>query len=281
MRIVESCLMQLHRIAPTERGMYRVVRIGRRFMATDQGPREFHVPWGYHMTLDLNTYPDCTMAFGLYELSTARLIKRRLRPGDHFVDGGANIGYFTLLAARRGAYVHAFEPMPANRERLIEHLKRNQLADRVTVYPLALTDRPGPLRIHEPGQDEQGNHGAASLFGDGQAVDIEGGRLDDALEAGDAAKVRLIKLDIEGAEPLAIAGMTQLLGRDNPPALVGELNATTASAANMPVEAWVSRALNCQPAYRVYDVGWRLKKINSHIDNLGTIGQTNLLLQAR
>ena len=70
--------------------------------------RHLHYAGWAALGLDLGTYPDCCMAYGLYELDTARLIKRLLRVGDHFVDAGANIGYFTLLgrgsSARAGAW---------------------------------------------------------------------------------------------------------------------------------------------------------------------------------
>ncbi|MGH8579333.1 MAG: hypothetical protein ACREVK_04095 [Gammaproteobacteria bacterium] len=50
------------------------------------------MPDTLRLRLDLATYPDCSMADGLYELDTLRSLKRLLRPGDHFVDLGANIG---------------------------------------------------------------------------------------------------------------------------------------------------------------------------------------------
>ena len=116
--------------------------------------------------LNLAEYPDCSMAFGLYELDTARVLKRLLRPGDHFIDGGANIGYFTLLAARLvgpAGRVDAFEPLPENHARLLAHLDLNGLADRVRVHRLALSDRAGEAVIHRL-SGPTNNHGSSTLF---------------------------------------------------------------------------------------------------------------------
>src|SRR5882757_9969946 len=94
--ILEGALKLYSRIAPTERGGYRLARLVRRARSRDRWRDIFRTPDGFTLDLDLGIYPDCSMAYGLYELETARLIKRVLKPGDHFVDGGANIGYFTM-----------------------------------------------------------------------------------------------------------------------------------------------------------------------------------------
>src|SRR5258705_8911400 len=124
-RSVMAALRGYSRIAPTQRGGYRLVRMGRKFVSQDQWRGTFQTPDATRLDLDLSTYPDCCMAVGLYELDTLKLIRRVLRRGDHFVDCGANLGYFTLAAARavgpRGR-VDAFEPDPINRARLEKNL---------------------------------------------------------------------------------------------------------------------------------------------------------------
>jgi FkbM family methyltransferase len=172
------------------------------------------------------------MAFGLYELDTARVMRRLLRRGDHFVDGGANIGYLTMIGAQcvgPTGSVDAFEPQSDNRARLEANLRRNGLTDRVRVHAEALSDAGGTATIHRFAGDE-GNHGMASLFaGDGAAaatvsVEVPTVRLDDALIGTSPA---LIKLDVEGAESLAIKGMTGLLKSPRPPAVILEHNPET------------------------------------------------------
>src|SRR5687767_1442698 len=134
------------------------------------------------------------MAFGLYELDTYRVIRRLLKPGMRFVDCGANIGYFTLLAAKlvgAGGRVDAIEPDPQNRRRLVENLRRNGMGDVVRVHDVAVSSRAATVTLYHPGR---GNHGQASLFqsvGEGEQYDVQSVRLDDLiLDAPD-----LIKMD--------------------------------------------------------------------------------------
>ncbi len=80
----------------------------------------------------------------LYEPRTARCLRDRLPPGGVFVDVGANHGYFTVMAASLlgpAGRVYAFEPNPAVVRQLEHHLQINGLSPRVTILPLALTDR--------------------------------------------------------------------------------------------------------------------------------------------
>src|SRR4051812_17645981 len=96
----ESLLRLYSHVAPTERGGYRLARVVKDLRAPKSRRGIFRAPMGFTFDLDLDTYPDNCMAYGLYELDTARVIKSILKPGDHFVDGGANIGYFTHFAAK-------------------------------------------------------------------------------------------------------------------------------------------------------------------------------------
>ncbi len=131
MHLADATLRVYGHIAPTGRGMFRLARLARRLRPRSRWRDTFTVS-GHALDLDLAVYPDCCMAFGVYELDTARWITRLLQPGGHFVDGGANLGYFTLLAAGcvgKAGRVDAFEPVPATRQRLTDHLNRNNLAD--------------------------------------------------------------------------------------------------------------------------------------------------------
>src|SRR3954466_16277507 len=132
-RISLGALKAYSRIAPSERGGYRLARIARNFVSEKNREGFFQTPEGLRLNLDLRTYPDINMAVGLYELDTARLTHRLLKPGSWFVDVGANVGYFTLLAAKWTSptgKVDAVEPDPINRQRLEAHLRENNLIDR-------------------------------------------------------------------------------------------------------------------------------------------------------
>lgn len=66
-----------------------------------------------------------------------------MEPGDTLYDVGANMGQYSLLAAKRGIHVHAFEPESQNFALLCRNIALNKLGDRITPWPLALTDNPG------------------------------------------------------------------------------------------------------------------------------------------
>jgi FkbM family methyltransferase len=279
-RAVDATLGLYSRIAPTGRGGYRLARLARRFHAHDDQRALFRTPDGLRFHLDLATYPDCCMAFGLYELDTARVIRRLLRPGDTFIDGGANIGYFTLIAAKAvgpSGRVHAFEPQPDNRRRLAEHVAMNGFADIVTIHPVALSDSPGEVELHTY-ENPAANHGQSTLFAlpgaPTRKVSVATVRLDDYLPS---VVPRLIKLDIEGAEPPAITGMSKLL-RAHRPAVIVELNATTLGRAGFATREPLDRLLAAVPEYEPFVIAWRLKRLDvkSRVERLGEV---NLLFE--
>ncbi len=278
--IIGSGLRGYSRVAWSGRGGYPLVRQLRRFIPRDRWRSLFTTPQGIQLELALATYPDCCTAFGLYELDTARLFRRLLRPGDHFVDGGANIGYFTMLAARcvgATGRIDAFEPQPANRSRLQANLSRNGLAEKVCIHPMALWGQPGTGHIHMFEGVSALNHGSASLFTDGrdaQAAEVPMARMDEILAG---TQPRLVKLDIEGAEPEAIEGMGALLQASEPPMLIVEFNRDAAEMAGHAAREWIDRLLRIQPRYRLALIGRRLTPLNPDDATLAKLGQPNLL----
>jgi len=280
LKLFDSILRLYSRVAPSERGGFRLARLARRLRPASTWETQFDTPEGTRLTLNLATYPDCCMAYGLYELDTSRLIKRLLRPGDHFVDGGANIGYFTLLASRRvgaGGRVDAFEPQPDNRARLEANVAMNAFAKNVRVHPLAIGDAAREAVIHRP-VGGGFNHGESSLFkpGDGETKDtaIQIARMDEALAG---TRPRLVKLDIEGAEPLAIDGMAGLVRQPTPPMVLMEHNTVSLARGGFAPPEAVDRLRRLNREYRVYRVGRRLTPIEATARELEALKQVNLL----
>lgn len=102
--------------------------------------------------------------YGVWEKDETATIASKLQPGDVFVDFGAHIGWFTLLAAKRGATVHAFEGDIQNLDLLRENVRMHGVQDLVTAYPVwvdadAHVDIPeGPIRLVKidlEGNDDQ------------------------------------------------------------------------------------------------------------------------------
>ncbi len=280
-RLALGTLKAYSRIAPTERGGYRLARLGRSLIAKSQRDGVFQTPDGIRLKLDLRTYPDINMAVGLYELDTYRVMRRILKPGGWFVDVGANLGYFTLLGAKWTApagRVDAFEPDPINRKRLEEHLHENQLGDRVRVYPIAASSKVFELELIHP-QAAGSNHGMASFYkalaGEGQTFTVSTARLDEVLDG----VPDLIKIDVEGAELSAIEGMQKLLSAASPPKLIIEHNPASCAAAGYRPGDIFAKLLDFQPKYRIHWIGWRLRQIKS-ADELNSISRQGNLLVA-
>lgn len=154
---------------------------------------------------------------GCYEPHLTRQLRALLEPGAVFVDVGANIGFFTLLAAARvgpAGRVHAFEAREDNLALLRRSLDENGFTN-VDVHRCAVSDRPGDLAFFASGTW----YSNGRIVGDDEAGSERLPRvpalpLDQALA--DAPRVDVIKMDIEGAEARALAGMRGLLRRHRP-----------------------------------------------------------------
>jgi FkbM family methyltransferase len=178
---------------------------------------------GFRVRLDLSAAFDrATFFLGRYaELDTELVMRQILRPGDQFIDGGANIGLLSLTAAYLvGATgrVHAFEPNPAMHERVLEHLRLNDLVSRVVVHQLGLSDREATLQFRiidggaESGTVAKLSDDVAAHVTQTMSIRVVPG---DSLLADSLTPDRrtLIKLDVEGHEPEALRGLLKTVDR--------------------------------------------------------------------
>jgi FkbM family methyltransferase len=142
------------------------------------------------------------------------------------IDAGANIGYFTLIAARLvgpHGHVYAFEPVPTTAELLRKNIEINGYSDRVTVIQKALTDNASMVRIY---LDDLAL-GISSIMANKQSnnyVDVESISLDGFFREKSWPQIHLVKMDIEGAEKLALNGMKALCRRNPRLSLIIEVN---------------------------------------------------------
>jgi hypothetical protein len=103
---------------------------------------------GMKLALDLQSEKDYWL--GTYEPELQQALRQWVQPGMLAYDVGANIGYISLLLARRvgeAGRVHAFEALPANLERLRTNLALNDMQDRVLVTPAAVVDHAGQVQF--------------------------------------------------------------------------------------------------------------------------------------
>jgi len=140
-----------------------------------------------------------------FEKHERKLFCEAVTPGSVVLDVGANVGIYTLLAAKRGARVLAIEADPQNVERLRHHVRLNGFDDRVTIFPMAATDKEGAVTIFR----NHRNSGNSNLFDGTDPVLVPGSRID-SLEL---PPIDVCKMDIEGAELMALSGMDMTIRR--------------------------------------------------------------------
>ena len=173
-----------------------------------------------------------------------RLLMQWLRPGDVFFDLGANVGVYSIPAAMRGAVVHGFELLDANIRHFVRSVERNELAGvRITLG--AVWDRPGCVGFK--GYSAWGEVVPDSLVSAATIV------IDDYVAQKAIARVDAMKIDVEGSERRALAGMAGLLARDHPDILI-ESNALTCGFAGYACQDMLGMLADAGYAlYRLHD----------------------------
>jgi FkbM family methyltransferase len=152
------------------------------------------------------------LALGSYEPSVVQAMRVHCFEGATVLDVGAHLGYYTLLAAKligNTGQVWAFEPDPDNRDLLMRNIHVNQMEDRVRVVGAALGSTTGAANLHRAKNDSGGS-----------TVSVVAAALDDVqveittLDAWAASRnwpvVDIVKIDVEGAEPDVLRGMSRL-----------------------------------------------------------------------
>jgi FkbM family methyltransferase len=155
--------------------------------------------------------------FGVWEPNLTAWISDRLKPGDLFVDIGANIGYFSLLASRivgKSGRVVAIEPSLPTFGLLQRNLSLNR-ARNVRAVNVAVSDREEEMDLFLHPANDSGRATMAKEWADGQGYH-RGSRvralpLNRVLENSEIRAARLIKIDVEGYEGHILPDLLQLL----------------------------------------------------------------------
>ena len=197
----------INRINPTSHGRHFISKLAMGFNAI---PNDgvYRVDRGAIMELRMKDFIERSIYFDAYEFLCRRIILCYLKPGSVFIDIGANVGYYSLLAnARVGATgrVLSFEPTPVTVWQFKRNIRLNA-ARQIELFGVALSDKEGDVQLYCP-IDE--THGHASMRNQGwQGTDnytVPAKRLDDILPM-DIEHIDLVKIDVEGAELLVFQG---------------------------------------------------------------------------
>lgn len=162
---------------------------------------------------------------GYPEFEVVELFSRVLKPGDYAIDGGANIGFFTLLASvlvGEEGYVLSIEPGINNLPSLKANIKLNKLTN-IEVVPHPLWSKREAVQLHLC--PDGSKNSMAPHAGTRGASLLEAVTLNDYATEEICPRLKLIKLDIEGVELEALKAATDLLREpDRCPFIVMELN---------------------------------------------------------
>jgi FkbM family methyltransferase len=156
--------------------------------------------------------------FGQWEPEVTRLIKQRLGPGHTFVDVGANLGWYTLLAADAvgpTGRVVAIEASPMNFSRLEENVNNNRL-ENVRLVNEAVWSSQGLLSLFQGPPQHSGISTVVPSFaerhrGYEKAGQIRARPLPELLNPDEIATLRVLKIDVEGAEGEVLLGFEPML----------------------------------------------------------------------
>ncbi len=174
---------------------------------------------GLSLYLDLSQEKDYWL--GTYEPDLQRAIQELVQSGQTAYDVGANVGYVTLLLARqvgRQGAVIAFEPFPANVERLKQNLSAHADLARMEVVAAAVVEAAQTVSFLVGASDDTGRvvASAAEAPSPGNLLAVRGVALDELVFEQGYPPPQVVKIDIEGGEVAALRGMRRLLHQVRP-----------------------------------------------------------------
>ncbi len=263
-------------------GRFRVVQAAHAWLYRRLKPAYIRVN-GFKLFLDPD---DKVMSHYLLEdegwepLETS-IVEGELKEGDVVLDIGANIGYYTILAARRvgpGGRVFAFEPDPRNFALLQKNLRANRCAN-VHVERKAVSDCTGTIMLY---LDElnKGDHAIYDVGGR-RSIEVGAVRLDDYF-SDYTGKIDLIKIDVQGAEGRVLRGMPGLLEKNKQVRIITEFWPHRLAECGIPSEEFIG-ALAAH-GFTLYNINEESKRVErtTASELLGAfggdpVGQTNIL----
>ncbi len=215
---------------------------------------------------------------GYYELRETRLTRRYLRPGDIFIDIGANIGWFTVLAANRvgaSGKVFAFEPS----SRIYEHLQKNMELNpykNIKLQNIALSDKndtavlKGILNSNEGGGSIVYKYKSSDFI----AETVQTLRFDEYFKDKNLQRIRLVKIDVEGAEMMVLKGMGTFLERKMCDYLIVEVSEVSLREVNSSTDEVLTLLRDCgYSLFRIGMFGNKLLKTDEKISSANILAE--------
>ncbi len=187
-------------------------RIRSRSYEVDLGPegRLICPPW--------SALGPVTAAAGDHEWWEQRLARAVAAPGELVIDAGANLGFYAIPLARRGATVAAFEPAPGTHAALEENVAHNGLGNVVHTFRMALSDFDGDASFTT--DLDARNHLVDGVSDDDATVTVPVRTLDRVAaehpEVFGCRRLGFLKIDVEGQDEALLHGAKQLVAEHRP-----------------------------------------------------------------
>jgi FkbM family methyltransferase len=216
-RVASAAVCAYIRHSPVRAGKWRLMRWASSFLVAELGPGTY-----VRVSDPEDSVQAAIVRKGLLEPQEVRLFLSLLGPGMTVFDVGANLGMYTLLAARRvglAGRLHAFEPTPAVAERLEGNVRLNALPN-VVVNRTAVSDTAGVATFYLGAASDRNTLGP----GGGTPTSVATVTLDDYVTSHGLGGVDVLKMDVEGAEVMALRGARRLLEGPGAPVLLVEFN---------------------------------------------------------
>ncbi len=160
---------------------------------------------------------------GLHEYKEMLFLLHYLRKGELFIDAGANIGSYSILAsAEIGAISYSFEPVEHTYNQFQQNISVNNITTKVNSYNLGLASKAGELFFSDE-QDSSMNHVLDSNNLSTNSKRVEVSTLDSVLSN---VSPSLLKIDVEGFELEVLNGANETLNNNSLKAIIIELNGT-------------------------------------------------------
>jgi FkbM family methyltransferase len=181
---------------------------------------------GYWMELDVGEDIQRQIYLGRYEPAQSRWVRDILKPGGTFLDVGANVGYYTTLAASlvgSKGHILAFEPSPYAYKKLMAVLKSSRITQ-VDAFQCAVGDKEEWLDLYLPNQANLHSPSLVPCDKSFTPVKVQVCRLDSHPSLQSVPVIDLMKVDVEGFEPNVFRGMPKYLQDGHVKYLMCEFN---------------------------------------------------------
>jgi FkbM family methyltransferase len=171
-----------------------------------------------------NSFGGLVVYTKLPEYEESIFTSRYLRKEDVFIDVGANIGYFSLIAAgEQVSKVYAFEPTPQTLSLLHENIQLNSFESCIEVVPKAVGNQNKPVSFTLTTETEV-NHLTLKGETSSQSITVPCTTLDSFVKQKNLSHIAMIKVDVEGAEMLVFQGLKNMLKNKQVEVILFEVN---------------------------------------------------------